>query len=141
MIANPVIQAKIDSLNRCLLRIKSKTPASSQQLIEDLDLQDIITLNLSRAVQLSVDISTHLIAELSLERPDTMGGTMDILVKAKIIQAHTGLQLKKAIGFRNIAVHNYEAINWELVYSIITQQLQDFILFSSEIDHYLATTE
>lgn len=140
MISNPVIQAKQDALNRCLLRIKEKTPNNAEALLNSVDLQDIITLNLSRAVQLSVDISTHLIAELSLERPDTMGGSMDILVKANILKPSTGLQLKKAIGFRNIAVHNYEAINWVIVFSIISQHLQDFVSFSTEINAFMTSS-
>ena len=44
-----VVSAKIESLRRCVQRIKEKTPASAELLELDLDLQDIVCLNLERA--------------------------------------------------------------------------------------------
>ena len=38
--------------------------------------------------------------------------------------------LKKAVGFRNIAVHNYEAINWHIVHTIAKNHLVDFSEFA-----------
>ena len=46
-----LIEAKLESLRRCVRRIEAKTPAGPEALHEDLDLQDIIVLNLERAVQ------------------------------------------------------------------------------------------
>ncbi len=40
--ANPIIYSKIESLNRCLNRIKEKTPAARTALANDIDTQDII---------------------------------------------------------------------------------------------------
>jgi hypothetical protein len=40
-----VILTKIDSLHRCLRRIRGKTPQDVDTLISDLDRQDIIVLN------------------------------------------------------------------------------------------------
>jgi uncharacterized protein YutE (UPF0331/DUF86 family) len=40
------------------------------------------------------------------------------------------LNLKKSVGFRNIAVHNYDAINWQIVYSIVKNHLVDFSTFA-----------
>lgn len=40
---------------------------------------------------------------------------------------------KKAVGFRNVAVHSYEAINWEIVHCIVKFQLVDFSDFAKII--------
>ncbi len=40
------------------------------------------------------------------------------------------LSLKKAVGFRNIAVHNYESINWVIVHAIVRNHLSDFAEFA-----------
>ena len=45
-----VILSKLTSLKRCVDRIQSKTPPTAADLNRDLDLQDIISLNLQRAV-------------------------------------------------------------------------------------------
>ncbi len=39
----------------------------------------------------------------------------------------------KAVGFRNVAVHNYEAINWEIVFAICSKFLSDFQRFVAEV--------
>ena len=62
-----VIDQKLESLRRCLLRIDSKQPFDAHQLSDDFDLQDIISLNLTRAVQMAVDIGAHIAA--SQNRP------------------------------------------------------------------------
>lgn len=54
-----LVETKLESLRRCVDRIAGKTPASVDQLVQDPDVQDIIALNLQRAVQLSVDIASH----------------------------------------------------------------------------------
>ncbi len=55
-----IILDKLTSLKRCVERIESKVPENSRILMLDFDLQDIISLNLQRAVQVCVDNSTPL---------------------------------------------------------------------------------
>ena len=47
-------------------------------------------------------------------------------------------RLKKAVGFRNIAVHNYEAINWDIVFAICKDHLADFRDFAAAVSALLA---
>jgi len=54
-----VIEQKLESLRRCLHRIETKCPADARTLVADIDLQDIVALNLSRAVQICVDIGSQ----------------------------------------------------------------------------------
>jgi uncharacterized protein YutE (UPF0331/DUF86 family) len=53
-----------------------------------------------------VDLSAHLIADLDVSPPDTMGQTFDVLAHADVIPEHLAQQLEKAVGFRNIALHH-----------------------------------
>lgn len=128
-----VIEQKLESLRRCLQRIETKCPSEASALAADMDLQDIVALNLSRAVQISVDIGTHLIAGMEVPPPDTMGQTFDVLAQAGILSNALATSLKKAVGFRNIAVHNYESINWAIVHSIAKHHLADFSEFAKAV--------
>lgn len=128
-----VIDQKLESLRRCLQRIQSKCPEQAEQLVADFDLQDIVALNLSRAVQLSVDIGAHLIAQLEVPPPGTMGQTFELLAEQGVLDGELAQKLKKAVGFRNIAVHNYEAINWHVVHSIAHLHLNDFSDFARAV--------
>lgn len=128
-----LIAQKIESLRRCILRLEDKTPNDAEVLANDIDLQDIISLNLSRAVQLCVDIGAHVISEHNLPSPETMGKTFQILQQANIIDAITAENLQKAVGFRNIAVHNYQRINWLIVHIIVNKHMSDFSKFAKQI--------
>lgn len=129
----PVIEQKLESLRRCLKRIQDKCPENAAQLALDLDAQDILALNLTRAIQLCVDIAAHLISTLEIPAPNTMGQSFEVLVGAGLLPVELAGRLKKAVGFRNIAVHNYEAINWEVVFAICQHHLGDFKDFASQV--------
>ncbi len=125
-----VIEQKLESLRRCLQRIADKCPPDPETLGRDADLQDIITLNLTRSVQLCVDIGAHLIAGMEVSPPNTMGETFDVLSRSGVICDDLALQLKKAVGFRNIAVHNYEDIDWTIVHAIAQNHRDNFTEFA-----------
>lgn len=125
-----VIEQKLESLRRCLQRVADKCPPDSDTLSRDPDLQDIVAINLTRAVQLCVDIGAHLIAGMQVPPPDTMGQTFDVLAVGGAIPENLAKQLKKAVGFRNIAVHNYGEIDWAIVHAIARDQLGDFTEFA-----------
>ena len=131
-----VIDQKLESLRRCLLRIQEKFPANAAELQSNFDLQDIIALNLSRAVQLTVDIGSHIISTMNMPAPETMGQTFEILAQQNVLPANVADQLKKSVGFRNIAVHNYEAINWKIVHTIVDEHLEDFTSFAKAVAHW-----
>ena len=128
-----LIEQKLESLRRALQRVSDKCPESIEVLSTDYDAQDIVSLNLTRAVQLSIDIGSHLIACTNYPPPTTMGEVFAVMNHAGFIDAKLAERMKKAVGFRNLAVHNYDAINWAIVYAIATQHLDDFKDFARAV--------
>jgi uncharacterized protein YutE (UPF0331/DUF86 family) len=82
---------------------------------------------------LCVDIGAHLIAGMDVPPPDTMGQTFDLLAQSGVLDTTLASSLKKAVGFRNIAVHSYETINWHIVHSIVKNHLTDFSAFAKVV--------
>ncbi len=136
---NDVILAKIESLERCIDRVIAKTPPERLDLMHDVDRQDIIVLNLERAVQLCVDIAAHIVANLKQPAPMNMSESFDRLRDEGIITEVTASRMKAAVGFRNIAVHAYRKMNWDVVYVISTEHLDDFRVFAGQIFSWLQT--
>jgi len=134
-----VIDRKLESLRRCVQRIRDKRPSSVDTLASDLDAQDVLVLNLSRAVQVCVDIGAHLLGSLDQPVPATMGETFIRLAEAAVLDAALADRLRRAVGFRNIAVHNYDAIDWQIVMALSGAPLQDFEDFARAIVGYTAT--
>lgn len=132
-----LIAEKLESLRRCVQRIGEKCPPSAERLAADYDLQDIVALNLTRAVQLCVDIGAHIIADRDVPPPETMGAAFDALVQIDLLDPELGRRLKSAVGFRNIAVHNYQAIDWAIVHAICRSSVSDFTAFAKRVAEVL----
>ncbi|MDE2234782.1 MAG: DUF86 domain-containing protein [Gammaproteobacteria bacterium] len=128
-----IIQEKLEALRKCMLRIEARRTKTADQLREDTDRQDIIALNLTRAVQLCVDIATCVIADSDEPAPQTMGQAFDVLARLGTIDDSLAGRMKAAVGFRNIAVHNYQAIDWDIVFAITYKGLEDFRDFARDI--------
>jgi uncharacterized protein YutE (UPF0331/DUF86 family) len=131
-----VLLAKFTKLSRCVGRIREKTPLTTEALDSDIDAQDIITLNLERAVQICVDVATHLVSEAGLNVPESMAESFTVLATAGILTRQTSERMRKAVGFRNLAVHEYSRIDWEIVHALITIHLDDFSTFAREVTRY-----
>ena len=133
-----VIADKLERLRRCVQRIEHKRPSTLEALVTDYDLQDILSVNLERAVQLCVDIAAHIIADREVSAPTTMAAAFETLHTLCILSSDLASSMKKAVGFRNIAVHNYQEIDWGIVFNICHHKLDDFRAFAQAIVPLLA---
>jgi len=129
-----LIGEKLESLRKCIKRIEQKCPDKLEIIENDLDIQDIVSVNLTRAIQVCVDIAAHIVSESDLNVPDTMAELFEDLEQLKIINHQTVQNMKSAVGFRNIAVHNYDKINWLIVFKICKENLDDFKKFAKAIN-------
>ena len=124
-----VIKTKLESLRKCLDRIESKKPETLDVLLQDIDIQDIIALNLERSVQLCVDIANHILSSLDDAPAMSMAESFERLSEKKIIPTELAQNLKKAVGFRNLSVHAYDKIDWQLVWNILEGDPEDLVRF------------
>lgn len=132
-----VLQTKLEALIRCVHRIKDQNVSSLEELESNLDKQEIIILNLQRAVQICVDIGNHILLDYKTPTPSTMAETFKYLAENKIISPENAEDLSHAVGFRNIAVHQYENLDSKIIYAIITSHLDDFKTFVEAITKLL----
>lgn len=102
-----VLLQKLESLRRCVSRIELKRAASVEELADDVDRQDILSLNITRAVQSCVDIAGHILAVTERTAPASMANAFDELHALDLVSHELSSNLKASVGFRDIAVHNY----------------------------------
>jgi uncharacterized protein YutE (UPF0331/DUF86 family) len=84
-------------------------------------------------VQLCVDLALHQISMANETAPATMGAAFDSLAALGTIDVALAQRMKNAVGFRNLAVHQYEAMDWQIVHAICTRNLDDFRAFAKAI--------
>ena len=131
-----IFDKKVDSILRCLNRIDDRIPESESAFLRDYDAQDVVILNLSRAVQLCVDIATHILSTTNQPVPAMMAEAFVSLERIRIISPEIADKMKKSVGYRNVAVHNYDDIDLSITYDIAHKHLSDFKEFIKQILHY-----
>lgn len=134
-----VVLAKVATIQRCLRRIKETTDLNPESL-GDIDKQDIFILNLQRAIQAAIDLATHIIASEGLGLSDTIKGNFTLLKNAGIINEGLAHRMESMVGFRNIAVHDYQVIDIDILKSILTKHLKDIEDFYTTVLLYFKFT-
>jgi uncharacterized protein YutE (UPF0331/DUF86 family) len=130
-----VVLAKVAAIQRCLKRIKDVTGLDPGRL-DEVDAQDIFVLNLQRTIQSAIDLATHIVASEGLGIPDTIRGNFVLLEKAKIITKTLSKKMQSMVGFRNIAIHDYQSLDVEILKAILVKNLKDLEQFYTRILTY-----
>jgi len=134
-----VILSKVATIQRCLARIGEVTGFDPESL-DDIDKQDIFVLNLQRAVRAAIAIAAQIAASSTIGIPENIIGIFLQLHRARIIDEPL---LKKMIDMAdlwNIAVYNYEALDLDILKSILVHRLKDLEEFYDTAIGYLEKT-
>lgn len=141
MVDKDLLFAKINNVQNSLERIKKTSHQPHHDLLEDLDVQDIVVLNLQRAVQSVIDIAAHVVASENLGIPTSQKDLFLILEKNRMVTHHLSQAMQKMVGFRNIAVHDYSTIDPHILVSILEKHLGELENFYSGIILYFKVME
>ena len=125
-----VVLAKCESIERGGRRARKVYAFVPAHLTEDLDKQDSIVLNLQRACESSIDLAMHLIASLRLGVPQESREAFALLVRGGGLPAGLGESLQRMVGFRNIAMHEYRALDLEIVRDIVERRSEELLAFA-----------
>jgi uncharacterized protein YutE (UPF0331/DUF86 family) len=129
---------KFESIKRCLKRVEQEYYPNQDTFTTNFTIQDAVILNLLKASQLSIDIAAHIIRLKKFEIPKTNREFFVILENNKIISEKTSISMQKMVGFRNIAVHDYNNLNIDIVINIVENHLNDFLQYMDEIKKNLS---
>lgn len=129
---NDVIANKLQTIKRCLKRIQEEYDNNPANL-ENFTKQDAIILNIQRACEACIDLGMHIVSEKQWGIPQTSRDAFGVLQEHGVIDDVIAVRLKAMVGFRNIAVHDYQSIQIPILRAIIEQHLSDFVAFSDAI--------
>ncbi|GED18299.1 type VII toxin-antitoxin system HepT family RNase toxin [Kurthia gibsonii] len=126
---NDVILNKITTIERCVNRIHEVYEGNSENL-KDFTKQDSIILNIQRACEASIDLAMHIVSERKLGVPKASREGFKLLQEAHIIDSSLAKTLMNMVGFRNIAVHDYQALKVDILEAILDKHIDDFKQFT-----------
>jgi len=128
-----VVLNKIQTIERCLKRIREEYVGYEDSFEENYTKQDSVILNLERASQATIDIATHIVKTRNLGLPNTSRELFTMLLDDGIISKNICKEMQAMVGFRNIAVHDYQNLNIEIVVAIVQKHFGDFEGYIKEI--------
>jgi len=130
---NDVVINKIQSIQRCIERARDIYGSHAESFLEDYDAQDAAVLNIIRACDLSIDLANHLVKIYKMGIPTDSSESFELLYRKKVIPVDMLQTLKNMVGFRNISVHEYKRIDYNIVISVIRKDLDGLIRFTEVI--------
>ena len=90
-------------------------------------------MNILRACEAAIDLAMHRVALGRLGIPQTSRDAFELLAQNAIISQAGATAMKHMVGFRNIAVHNYQNIQTPVLHAILKKHLADFETFLKEL--------
>jgi len=123
-----VLIAKAGSIERCLRRVREEYQAA-ENFLRDQTRQDAVMLNLLRATEQAIDIAMHIIRVQRLGVPQISREAFSLLADAGMLDKELATRMQAMVGFRNIAIHEYQKLDFDIVKKIIEDHLIDFERF------------
>lgn len=128
-----VVLNKAANIERCLARVSEEHAGDDRNLTNDQTRQDAIILNIQRACEAAIDLAMHVVRREQLGIPQETRDAFSLLRDAKIIDDGGAARLMAMVGFRNVAVHDYQQLNLDIVKAIVARDLADVRAFAQQM--------
>jgi len=120
-----VIENKISSIRKYLKILEGYKKYSRKEIEENIDIKGAVERYLYLVTQATIDLAEALISFKNFRKPTTLGENFYILNEEKIIPRDLTQKLVKMVGFRNIMAHDYEKLDYDIVYDVLQNRLAD----------------
>lgn len=128
-----VLLNKAETIERCVARIREEYDSNPETFADNYTRQDAAQMNIQRACKAALDMGQHLIRRDKLGVPQSSRDVFELLTRAGWIDSSLAESLKRMVGFRNIAVHDYKKLQIPITINVITQHLDEFLCYSEAI--------
>ena len=130
---NEVLLNKAAAIERCVRRAREEYERGPDTFATDFTRQDAAILNIQRACEAALDMGQHLVRRDQLGVPQSARQVFDLLAQAGLIDPALAEAMKRMVGFRNIAVHEYQKLQLPITVAIIRDHLDEFLQFTRAV--------
>jgi uncharacterized protein YutE (UPF0331/DUF86 family) len=129
-----VVENKLSSIKKYLSILDNFKRYSRDSLENDLIIRGAVERYLYLVSQSAIDLAEAVISYKKLRKPTTMSESFYILSEGKFIHNTLVHKMAKLVGFRNIMAHDYERVNYDIVYDILQFGLNDIQEFLVSVE-------
>ncbi len=110
-----------------------RTHARPAEIRRDLRERRFVEHTLQLAIQSALDVASHIVSDERLGEPRVNRELFDFLERAGWISGELAEALRRMVGFRNILVHGYDAVDLSIVEDVLGNGLEDLLDFAASI--------
>lgn len=120
-----VIETKISHIQKYLNLLERYKKYSQKEIEDNTDLKGALERYLYLATQATLDLGEAVIAFKEFRRPGTYTEVFYILDEEEFISKDVSEKLVNMTRFRNIIAHDYEKVDFGIVYDALQNRLVD----------------
>ncbi len=123
--ADDVLMQKLASIDRCVRQVREFVGGDMDRLKQQL-VQDAVVLNLQRACEQAIDAAARVVSIRRLGVPADSAEAFTLLERAGALTPATAARMRAMVGFRNVAVHQYQVLDQAILRAVVEKHLGDF---------------
>ena len=138
MVDKTVLATKVAAVHDAVARVRDVLPASAGEFLADRTAREVVTLNVFVAVQESIALATHWLADAGWAVPQTHADVFAALAAHGIIDTPLAERLRAAAGLRNLIAHQDGVIDFERIFAIASREVDDLVAFCQQLSQRAA---
>lgn len=131
MVDGDLVLRKLADLDQYVTQVSEYRGIGVEAYRADWKVQRIVERTLQMAIEVCVDIATHVIADRRLRVPATYADAFDVLAEAGLLPSAEREAMGRMVGFRNVVVHEYARVDAEVIVRILREHLDDLARFGA----------
>jgi uncharacterized protein YutE (UPF0331/DUF86 family) len=128
-----ILARKLVAIRDAVDRIDDVLPDDAAAFVSDRTCREVVTLNLFLALQESIAIATHWIADAGWDVPASHGAAFTTLAERGVIDADLAERLRAAAGLRNLIAHQYGVLDFHRLFGVAQNDTDDLLAFCAQI--------
>ncbi len=133
MVDKAVLANKLAAIRDAVARIREVLPASAERFRSDRTAREVVTLNLFLALQESIALATHWLADEGWGVPQSYGEAFTVLADRHVLDRDLAVRLRAAAGLRNLIAHQYGVLDFDRIFALASSDLDDLLSFCQQL--------
>jgi uncharacterized protein YutE (UPF0331/DUF86 family) len=121
------------------LSVELRSLARVERIDTDVKERRFVEHTLQVCIQAAQDVASHVVSDQRLGEPSVNTALFSLLAQASWLSEETARFLRAAVGFRNVLVHGYIAVDPEVLRDVLENHLGDIAQFVAEVRARLRT--
>lgn len=133
-----LVAKKLAFIETCVRELQEL--AHPELIEQDLREERFVAHTLQLAIQAALDVASHIVSDNRLGEPASNRRLFELLVENAWVPKDHARSLSQMVGFRNVLVHGYQAVDKAVVRDVVENRLGDLLAYVAAIRDRMSRT-